>query len=180
MISTCLRTAKLSVASIRQTLRRTARLGCGHSRSGTTKVATQRTGMLRPETPPPWQPSPRAGGANERINALSPTCPRECRFLEQHIVYHNGKVLYLIKYRDCGHTDGFCTIECKRSYLAAFGDCAPDFRIACDHPAYGLPSIFGTRPAIFRVINRPWRLESTALRLNGLASRLFRSYYLPI
>src|SRR5262249_28251706 len=61
MISTCLRTAKLSVVSIRPMLRRLTRLGCGRSRSGTTKVAARRTAMLRPERPP-WQPSPRAGG----------------------------------------------------------------------------------------------------------------------
>jgi hypothetical protein len=50
MISTCLRTAKLSVASIRPMRRRSARPGCGHSFSGTTKVAAQRTAMLRPES----------------------------------------------------------------------------------------------------------------------------------
>src|SRR6266568_8224488 len=37
---------------IRPMLRRSARLGCVHSRSGTTKVARRRTGMLRPERPP--------------------------------------------------------------------------------------------------------------------------------
>ena len=44
-------------------LRRSARLGCGHSRSGTTKVARRRMGMLRPARLR-WQPLPRAGGEN--------------------------------------------------------------------------------------------------------------------
>jgi hypothetical protein len=41
MISTCLRTAKLSVASIRPMRRQLARLGRGDSLSGTTKVAVR-------------------------------------------------------------------------------------------------------------------------------------------
>jgi hypothetical protein len=45
MISTCLRTAKLSVASSRPMRRRSVRRGCGHSLSGTTKVVAQRTAM---------------------------------------------------------------------------------------------------------------------------------------
>jgi hypothetical protein len=60
----CLRTAKLSVASIRPMRRRSPRLGCGHSFSGTTKVEARRTAMLRPERPP-WQPLPRVGDASK-------------------------------------------------------------------------------------------------------------------
>jgi hypothetical protein len=65
-ISTCLRTAKLSVASIRPMRGRSARPGCGRSRSGTTKVArrptaTRRRGGLR------WRRSPRVGGGNRPV-----------------------------------------------------------------------------------------------------------------
>src|SRR5262245_4002946 len=62
-ISTCLRTAKLSVASIRPMQLRLARLGCGRSHSGTTRIERQRTAMLQPERLR-WQHSPRAGGGN--------------------------------------------------------------------------------------------------------------------
>jgi hypothetical protein len=82
-ISTCLRTAKLSVASIRPMQLRLARLGCGRSHSGTTRIERQRTAMLQPERLR-WRRLPRAGDGNGPLPLARPLARRRSAPLRAH------------------------------------------------------------------------------------------------